>query len=484
MKKINILLLTVLTLFTLTSCFEDLDDNAIASADIKDFVWKAMNAYYLYNDPELVPDLANDRFGINGIDNRYEKTEEYSEYLDGFSSPEELFESLDYEPLDPFSLIVPNYFDVLNAQQGTTKSNGLEFRFYFLPQTPNDIFGVISLVLPNSNASSLGLQRGQVFNAVDGVPLTADNFSDFLSLDSYTLNFADYNDNDTPTDTSDDSIVSNSNSASLNKETYNENPVFETEVFFDGVTVIGYLMYNGFNNNYRNALNAAFQEFQTNGVEHLVLDLRYNGGGSIQNAVYLGSMITGQYTGQVFSRAFFNENQQSQNRDYEFTQTFSDGTPLNSLNLNKLYVLTSNRTASASELIINSLRPYLSGGVIHIGESTVGKTQINKLVLDSQNFDGDGVNTRHTYGLIPLIGDSTNKDNELVPSVGFTPDIEIRESAVNFGILGDPDEPLLAAAIADITGTGRPIHTNNIDINEVKSSKQYNSIIEQIMYED
>ena len=136
-----------------------------------------MNAYYLYNSPDQVPDLSNDRFGINGIDDRYEKTEEYSEYLNGFATPEDLFETLIFEPLDPFSVIVPNYLDIINAQQGTTLSNGIEFRLYLVPGSRTEVFGAITLVLNNSVADNLGLVRGQVFRAVDGTDLTTSNIN-------------------------------------------------------------------------------------------------------------------------------------------------------------------------------------------------------------------------------------------------------------------------------------------------------------------
>ena len=74
--------------------------------------------------------------------------------------------------------------------------------------------------------------------------------------------------------------------------------------------------------------------------------------------------------------------------------------------------------------------------------------------------------------MLPLIGDSSNKDDVLVPSTGLVPTTLLSESRANFGTLGDPDEPLLAAAIADITGTGRFAFTNTLNANqEIKSSK-------------
>ncbi|MFT6842753.1 MAG: carboxyl-terminal processing protease, partial [Psychroserpens sp.] len=101
MRLLKISLLFILTL-SLTSCFEDRDDNAIAASEINDFVWKGMNAVYLYKDE--IPDLANDRFMSN---------EDYANYLNSFIAPENIFESLIYqrETTDRFSVILSNYIE-------------------------------------------------------------------------------------------------------------------------------------------------------------------------------------------------------------------------------------------------------------------------------------------------------------------------------------------------------------------------------------
>lgn len=444
MKKINTLLIACTVVFTLTSCFEDMDDTISASSkSVKDFVWKGMNIVYLYKAD--MPDLADDRFATN---------EEYTTYLNSFDTPEALFESLKYMPntTDRFSRIYPNYFDLQNALQGVTLNNGIEFNLYRVPGNSTQVYGAITLVLNNSPASNLGLLRGQIFRAVNGESLTEDNFSQLLNQNTYTLNFANYNDNGTPNDESDDTITLNNESAELTKITYTENPVHITEVIEVGDTKIGYLMYNSFNSSFNNELNNAFGQFQTAGIDELVIDLRYNGGGSVETASYLGSMITGQYNGEIYSKLFYNEGLQNNNRNYLFTNSIDGGDSINSLNLSKVYILTTKkRTASASELVINSLKAYMDDVVV-IGEETVGKTQASITVYDSANLQFQNVNPNHTYAMQPLVANSTNVNDELVPSSGIVPTIQISETASNLGILGDPTEPLLAEAISQITG--------------------------------
>ncbi|QNK79099.1 peptidase S41 [Winogradskyella sp. PAMC22761] len=425
-----------------------MDDNIIdaSTEEINDFVWKAMNFVYLYKSE--IPNLSDDRFTT---------TDEYVDYLNSYASPEELFESLLYLPneIDRFSGIYSNYFDLQNALSGISLSNGIEYNLYYVPGSDTEVFGAITLVLANSPAENLGLERGQIFRAINDENLTLNNYANLLSSTSYTLNLADYDDNDTSDTNDDDTIVLSGINASLTKVSYTENPVHKTEVLNVNGTSIGYLMYNGFTNEFDNNLNDAFGEFNAAGVSELVIDLRYNGGGSVQTAAYLGSMVTGQFTGEVYSKLFYNENLASNDTNYLFTNSIDGGGSINSLNLSKVYILTTNRrTASASELVINSLKPYIE--VVVIGENTVGKTQASRTVYDSPTlFSDTEANPSHTYALQPLIANSTNVNEELVPSTGMVPDIDLSESVTNLGILGDVNEPLLAAAISHMSLSGR-----------------------------
>lgn len=471
MRILRIALLSIVIFSFTSSCFKDNDDHIIVNNnvnEIKDFVYKAMNAVYLYKSN--IPALANDRF---------ETEEAYADYLNSYETPEDLFESLIYkrEIVDRFSVIREDGIALLQQLNGVFKSNGLEFLLYRQPGSETKVFGVIKIVLNNSVASKLGLKRGQIFDGVDGVPMTIDNFADLLNQESYTLNFATYDHNNTP-ETADDKIVSSSDTASLTEEVYKENPVYLTKVIDIDNTKTGYLLYNGFTADYDEQLNNAFGELKAGNVQHLVLDLRYNGGGSVNSAVLLGSMITGQFEGKVFSKLIYNEELQELNNDYKFTTTLNNGSSLNSLNLEKVYVLTSNSSASASELIINSLKPYID--VVQIGVNTRGKTQASMPIFDSPDFGPENINKSHNYILLPLIANSVNKNDALVPPTGLTPDLEISEHPATLGTLGDVNEPLLATALMQITSMARqlPQPTDNLKPLDAKiSDKVYDGIM-------
>ena len=462
MMRFRLLLLSLVLSIFVTSCFEDNDDNISlnqSTQNIKDFIWKGMNEFYVFGNE--VPDLSNDRFGLNGQTNRYDTTTEYLEYLLGFNSPEDIFDALVFDAgnTDRFSRLFPDLFEALALFDGTSETTGMRVFLYPKPNNSPEIFGRVNLVLNGSNADLAGVRRNMVISGVNGTTLTESNFSSIFSQDTFTIDLANYDDNSTE-DFNDDIITPNGQSITVSREIFTDNPVHRTEVLNVSDETIGYIMYNSFRDNFETELNNAFGELQAANVEHLVLDLRYNGGGAIVTAARLASMITGQFNGEVFSKAVFGPNQQDQNTVFNFPNTITGGAAINSLNLDKVYVLTTESSASASELLINSLRPY-NVEVVQIGGTTTGKTTINRLVFDSPDFGTAEVTAAHTYALFPLIGDSTNKDDVAVPSSGLVPNIEVFETRVNLGTLGDIEEPLLAAAIADITGSGRFFNLNS-----------------------
>ncbi|WP_343799083.1 S41 family peptidase [Gaetbulibacter jejuensis] len=464
-----------------TSCFEDRDDNVILSSSIHDFVWKGMNAVYLYKAE--IPDLANDRFTSN---------EEYGNYLNSFSSPEELFESLIYQrqTVDRFSIIVDDYIAFEQALSGTTVSNGMEFGLFRFTETSSEIYGYVRYVMPNTSAESQGIKRGDIFYGVDGTQLTIENANNLLgsSTNSYSINIGVYNDNGTP-EVNDDSVDQTTETIELIKTPYTENPILTHNILNVDGNNVGYLMYNSFTstNQFDSELNSVFGEFQSANITDLVLDLRYNGGGSVNTAIWLSSMITGQFTGDLFIREEWNNEIQAQinssnpesllnpfvdemikynsNGDIVFQEN------INHLNLNKVYILTTRSTASASELIINGLNPYID--VVQIGATTTGKYQASTTIYDSPDLGRQNANPNHTYALQPLIFKSINSEGFTDYDAGFVPQIQLNENLGNLGVLGDINEPLLAAAILDIQGIGRIGNSTQNAINFFKDSNDF-----------
>ena len=423
-----------LFLFSLlfTSCFEDNDDNGALASEINDFVWKGMNAAYLYK--QEIPDLDNDRFN---------DSEEYASYLNDYTSPENLFESLIYERdnIDKFSLIVDNYIELEQYLSGVSLSNGLNYGLVYLPNSNNEIFGYVRYVNNGSAADLANINRGDIFRSIDNIPLSIDNYSDLLSQEIYTVNFANYFNNDTE-DISDDIIELNDINIELQKVPLIKNPVHHYSTLDYSGGKIGYLMYNQFVSNYDDYLKTIFSEFKSNSVDELILDLRYNPGGSINSAIVLASLITGQFENEIFNTEQWNNDIQNywinNNPEYlinRFT-TFQS-----SLSLSRVYILTTRSSASASELIINCLKPYIN--VVQIGTPTYGKYQASVTLYDSENFSNQNVNRSHNYALQPLVLKTLNVNGVTDYYNGINPDYEYEERAFDMGQVGDLNEPML-----------------------------------------
>lgn len=430
LKKLVLGLICASSIFAI-SCQEDLDDviRPSSTQDINDFVYNAMFTYYFYKSE--VPDLANDRFATNA---------DYANYLSQFDEPELLFEDLLFDE-DRFSDIVEDYRVLENNSQGLSLSNGMRFGLVQIAET-TQVFGYVRYVVPNSPAESLNVERGMIFNEVNGVNLTVDtNFIDLLvSPQQYTIGLAELQNGQ---------LVATGQTIALTKTELTENPIhIATTLNINGQN-IGYLMYNAFRSNFQSELNQVFGEFLANGVTDLVLDLRYNGGGSVETAKDLCSMITGQFNGQLFAVERFNENFQDPDVEIFFDDTTADGQNINNLNLDRVYILTSGSSASASELVINALNPYID--VVQIGTNTVGKFQGSTILYDSPEFiNKQNININHFYALQPLIFEIENAVGFTGFENGLVPDIELKEDFFNLGSLGEPSEPLLNLALIEI----------------------------------
>jgi carboxyl-terminal processing protease len=435
MKKIAISSLLVLLLAIPFGC-TDMDDNAVPSnLETKDFVWKGMNLYYLWQ--EDVPDLADDQFATQT---------ELNTFLETYSTPEALFSHLRVPPpTDRFSVIYSDYSVLEGVLSGTTLNNGMDYALRYTDASQTNVYGWVRYIIPNSDASTKDIQRGDIFYAIDGETLNANNFRELTGRNSYTVNLADYNGGN---------ITPNGQSVSLTKTNLSENPILINTVITQGTRKVGYLMYNGFYPSYDNQLNTVFGSFASQNVTDLVLDLRYNSGGSVATATKLASMITGQFSGQLFAKEQWNAKAQAYFLDTNpenLENRFVSG--LNSLQFNKVYILTTNASASASELVINCLKPYID--VVQIGDITTGKNVGSITLYDSPTFAKSNVNPRHKYAMQPIVLKIVDKNGVGDYTTGIAPTTLLPENMNTLGTLGDVNEPLLSAALNQIVGGGR-----------------------------
>lgn len=477
MKKIfQFTLLLFLAVFTFQGC-QDMDDvGTPKDLAIKDFIWKGLNQYYLWQAD--VPNLSDDRFASQA---------DLNTFLSGYSTPESLFNALRVDKsIDRFSWIVSDYLELEGLLQGTTKNTGVDFGLSYKAGSTTEIFGWVHYIIPNSDASTKDIMRGEIFYAVNGTQLTKDNYVNLLfgTAESYTLSFANltYDSNNAPV------ITPNGKLLSLTKTVLAENPILLNKVINSGTHKIGYLMYNGFYADYDNQLNDAFGTLKSQGITDFVLDLRYNSGGSVLTATRLASMITGQYTGKIFAKQQWNAKINSYfetNNPDALLNNFTDKigtTPINSLNLTKIYILTTKSTASASELVINGLKPYMD--VVQIGDITTGKNVGSVTLYDSPTFGKDNRNPDHRYAMQPIVLKIVNAVNFGDYFNGLTPTYQLKESLGNLNVLGNSSEPLLSTAIGKITGTVKMLKQSpEKDFNYFTDLKSINGLQNQMYLE-
>lgn len=468
MKIIKLFLFVCLALPVLVSCHDDIDDNLATDnttanqVDIKDFIWKAMNIFYLYKSD--ASDLADDRFSTN---------QDYINFLSSIDSPINFFNSL-LADQDRFSFIVSDFVTLEENLQGISLSNGMSFGLVRFSGTQT-VFGYVRYVVPGSPADNAGVERGFIFNRIDGTFFTPEtNFSQLLSPTSYTIGLAEFEG---------ENLVSINQELSLNKIQLTENPIHEHKILDVNGQKVGYLMYNNFRAPFNAELNDVFANFSAEGITDLVLDLRYNSGGNIETCKDLSSMITGQFNGQVFAKQLFNDNFDPQ--DLIFDNEISTGATINSLNLTRVFVLTTNSSASASELLINALNPYID--VVQIGRTTAGKFEGSVTLYDSSDFRRRNASLDHTYAIQPLIIKTANKDGFTDFFDGLLPDIEQSEMFNNLGILGDPQETLLKRALQEISPSFERSPSQEkqaIPLTEIIGENQMTSPTYQRMYMD
>lgn len=466
-----------LSLFLLiVSCNKsDDDDNSTFTFDKSQnsFVWKAMNSWY--NWQESVPNLA---------DEKENNTTEFESFLNSFDTPQDLFESLKHSE-DDFSWFIEDYVAQQESFQGITTTFGFRPALVRVDNT-DFIIIYIQHVSKGSPADLAGFKRGDIINAINGTVMTLDNYDSVF--DGFFNNTASF------TFTEKDGITIKE-SKTITQTVVSDNPIHLTKIFENiGGKKVGYLVYNGFRSSFNDELNAAFAEFKTAGVQELILDLRINGGGSVLTSAFLASMIYDQANeNTTFGELKYNSKHQDSNTTVPFFNElfiFDDEGNYTEVNetinrlsgITKLYVLASRNTASASEMIINGLRPFIEVKIV--GTTTTGKNEGSITLYDSPSSDYtdvDTANPAHVMAMQPIVFQIFNSLGQSDYNFGFEPDIFIAESWFWDTILpfGDENEVVLKTALDDIRGLSaksinptNPAEEINITISKDKFQKE------------
>ena len=366
---------------------------------------------------------------------------------------EEYFDKLLKKPDDKWSFITDDAEELLNYFDGIVKSMGYSIQLYYFDGIPDQVIAIVEFVYPNSPASEAGLERGVIFTRINGSIITKSNYQSLLSLDEMTITWA----SETKS-----GIVEQPSTIKISARTLETNPIVKSSVSEVNGSKIGYLLYTSFIEKYDPQLIQTFSEFKDVGIDELVLDLRYNGGGAVTSAQLLAGLIAPTTAvDEIFISEVWNNNLSEKYNSNINIEHYDEN-----LNLSRIYVLTTGGTASASEMVIYGLQPHME--VIQIGAITYGKYYGSITLTDE--------NKKHNWAIQPIVMRAENKTNSIDYNSGLLPNYEIFDKTYN-AQLGDPEEHFFAAAISHITkGSFPPPSTlkSKHDRETVRDFKRWN----------
>lgn len=455
MKSLQYTLLTLLLIVS-TSCGEDRTGEFYALIEDRMWIEEVMRENYLW---------AKDMPVI-------EKEDDY------FQAPATFFKNmLSKNALngkgDKYSYMEENQKETRVLTLDRTSTYGMEFILTSDPTgTTAHTFARVLYVLPESPAQKAGIERGDWISAINEERITTDNYKQLTQGGNVSLTRNRFTPLEEGTGWQISKDVLNV-SASVAMEI---NPFLVNKVLEVDGKKIAYLVYNEFatgpNNEgtesvYNEQMKQIFAQFKSQLPDAFILDLRYNNGGFLQCAQALGSLLAPSTAlGKDFVNLTFNDKADPQIIRYSFDTQYADA----NLNLNKIYILTGEYTASASEAVINGLIPYMGAeNVILVGTKTEGKN------VAMSSFK----NETHGLTLWPVIAYVSNANNEGDYSEGFQPTYQLDENSINTWYpLGNPEEYLLKNTLSLIT-TGTLSDESTVDNGEsrtIRSSIGYKGI--------
>lgn len=332
-----------------------------------------------------------------------------------YASPYDLLEAVRV-PQDAYSFIITE------EQYAATYTNANSVAFGFSYRMANDGQSLeVRFVYDNGSAHDSGLARGDKIIAIDGVSVPTLAAQVNAGTNTWGNIFGDSTEGVTGLYTwlkpDGEQIV-----AEMMKTVVDTNTLLHHEVVNSFEKNVGYMVFNRFIDRSRDDLNVAFNDFAANNVDELILDVRYNGGGLVSVANQLSTQIAGEnVAGETFVNLVYNDKNPQNNS----SSLFDLGAGIEQLNLDKVVVLTTASTCSASELVVNALSPFID--VVTVGSNTCGKpigmnpVQICDKVIFAINFET-------TNG----VGEGGYFDG--IPAACFAQD----QIVGDWGALGDP----------------------------------------------
>lgn len=392
---------------------------------VNEFIYEGLRSEYLWENT----------INWNAIDFKKEK------------DPHAFFKRLIYKD-DRWTNLTDNAEAWNQGFAGISTTYGFDLRFSYIGQT-EELVAIVRYVYPGTPADRAGIRRGDLLLKLNGGPITVKNYANFYDKPTIVVNKGILKDK---------TLTAEPVGVAMTAVEMYQDPILKDTVINKDGHRVGYLCYSDYTERSTAELIKVFTRFKTAGVTDVVLDLRYNGGGYVSTARALCSILAPEAAMKKKERFLFklwNENYmsywKSKGRNDELYETFVDTLGIN-MNLNRLYILTGKGTASASELTLTGLTPYMD--VVQIGDTTHGKF-CGGIVLMPKHLWWDKSASYYqeikNWGMYVMIYKFSNKRNDEFPR-GFAPKYVVKEYLLELYPFGDERDPLLGKALELITG--------------------------------
>lgn len=330
---------------------------------------------------------------------------------------------------------------------GVSTTFGLDLQFGYISSNRDTLFAIVRYVYPGTPADRSGIRRGDFLVRLNGGPITLKNYADLFDKPTVVVNKGILKDRIMRVDSIGVAMTA--------VEMYQDPILKDTVIVKDGHRV-GYLCYSDYTALSQKPLLAVFTRFKTAGVTDVVLDLRYNGGGYVSTAKLLCSVLAPEAAVKRKERFLLKQwNEAYTNywttngRTDQLYETFADTFGVN-MNLSRLYILTGKGTASASELTLTGLTPFMD--VVQIGDTTHGKFCGGYVLMPKYLWkDSTYYQEIKTWGMYVMIYKFSNTRKDEFPR-GFAPKYVVKERLLELYPFGDERDPLLGKALELITG--------------------------------
>lgn len=430
-KQICLLFSCMMGILMCTSCFQDRQIEYLPRIDANKWIVEEMrDIYYWYQN---IPSDNNLNF--------------YAEPNIFFNT---VLSSNDSKNGSYYSWIEPS--TGYTPEDTPIESYGFDYKLY-VKQSANRSFARVLYVIPESPAANAGIKRGDWLATFGGYRITANNEEMLQTGGASDFTLAKYeitgnNENDEPVY---DWVVDSLNIIPIEAaRKVSQDPILANEVLtLSNGQKAAYLMYNYFisgsnadSNEYIEELSNIINSYKGN-INDFILDLRYNKGGSLETSRLFTSMLAPSTAlGDIFYTAKYNDKNQDKNKSVYLANSGTN------LNLAKIYIIISNKTAGAAEALINALSPYMGeANIILVGTTTSGDNIMTE-AIESENYP---------WIIHPAVAMLYNKNDKSDYYSGFTPTLTVDESTdySPYKELGDPEELLLSKTI-DIIINGLP----------------------------